>query len=73
MAAARFGDGAAVQAPSLRGVFSKRPIQGLALRPSIAHACDKCIEIGTGGPPFERTSEALEVALELFQPLGDRC
>jgi len=31
--------------------FGSGPLQGLALRPSITHACDQCIEAGSGEFP----------------------
>lgn len=53
-------------------VFSGHQLQVLAVRPTITHARDQGIEIGAREFPLEWMRNALEVALEVGQPLGDR-
>lgn len=53
-------------------VFLDGELQGLTLRPAIPHARDQGIEVGSGELPFEWMGDALEIALEVGQPLSDR-
>ena len=53
-------------------VFSSRHLQVLALRILRTHSCDQRVEFDAGELPFERPRDALEVALEVREPLGDR-
>jgi hypothetical protein len=52
--------------------FSSCQLQVLGLRPTITHARDQGIEVGAGELPLEWLRDALEVALEVCQPLGYR-